>query len=259
MGSTSTPTFEELLGGQASHQAPVDGKVVDVKKGSVVIEDHDGHRHEMQLYNNYPLNDAKGVLHSTPLVKPGDSVKKGQTIADTNYSKNGVLALGTNLRTAYIPFKGYNFEDGIVISESAAQKLSSEHLQKNSLQIDDDIVLNKRKFHLEHPGMYKKEQYDKLDDNGVVRVGQKVVPGDPLIAAMKPGVEHDVIVCDDIRVIADEANPRFHEGELPAQYRQETSCVNLGVIVISQGRAVVGADDGDVVARDRHGEHYLGV
>ena len=185
-GSTSTPTFEELLGGQASHQAPVDGKVVDVKKGSVVIEDHDGHRHEMQLYNNYPLNDAKGVLHSTPLVKPGDSVKKGQTIADTNYSKNGVLALGTNLRTAYIPFKGYNFEDGIVISESAAQKLSSEHLQKNSLQIDDDIVLNKRKFHLEHPGMYKKEQYDKLDDNGVVRVGQKVVPGDPLIAAMKP-------------------------------------------------------------------------
>mgnify|MGYP001764587240 CR=1 FL=1 len=65
-------------------------------------------------------------MHSTPLVKPGDVVKKDQTVADTNFSRNGTLALGTNLRTAYIPFRGYNFEDGIVISESAAKKLSSQ-------------------------------------------------------------------------------------------------------------------------------------
>jgi DNA-directed RNA polymerase subunit beta' len=185
-GMQSTPTFEALLGKQASHQAPVSGKVVELKKDAVVLQDAKGQHHEVQLYNNYPLNDAKGVLHSTPLVKVGDKVTSGQVIADTNYARNGVLALGTNLRTAYIPFKGYNFEDGIVISESAAQKLSSAHLQKNAIPLDDDLVLNKKKFHLEHPGVFKKEQLEKLDDSGVVRIGQTVHPGDPLIAAMKP-------------------------------------------------------------------------
>ncbi len=185
-GMSTTPTFEELVGRQASHQATVDGKVVDVKKDAIILEDHGGKRHEVQLYHNYPLNDAKGVLHSTPLVKVGDAVKTGQVIADTNYSKNGTLALGTNLRTAYIPFKGYNFEDGIVISQSAADKLSSEHLTKNTLPKDEATVLDKKQFHLKQPGLYSKEQYAKLDDNGIIRVGQRVQPGDPLIAAMKP-------------------------------------------------------------------------
>jgi DNA-directed RNA polymerase beta subunit len=179
-------TFEDLMGRQASHSAPVDGTVHSVTKDAVIIEDASGKHHETQLYNNYPLNDAKGVLHSSLTVAAGDAVKKGQIIADTNFSKGGTLALGTNLRTAYLPFKGYNFEDGIVISESAAKKLTSEHLQKHSIQIEDDLVLNKKRFQLEHPGTFKKEQLEKLDDNGVARVGQVIHPGDPIIAAMKP-------------------------------------------------------------------------
>jgi len=185
-GMKSIATFENLVGLRASHQAPVTGKVTEVKKDGIVITGADGKPHEVQLYHNYPLNDAKGVYHSTPLVKVGDKVAKDQVIADTNFSKNGTLALGTNLRTAYIPFKGYNFEDGIVISESAAKKLSSAHLQKNALPLDKDVVLSKRKFQIEHPGVFKKEQLEKLDDTGIVHVGQKVQPGDPLIAAMKP-------------------------------------------------------------------------
>lgn len=185
-GMKSTPTFEALVGQQASHLSHVGGKVTGVTSTAVTIKDAAGEHHEVQLYDNYPLNDAKGVIHSTPLVKIGDTVTKGQVVADTNYSKNGVLALGTNLNTAYLPFKGYNFEDGIVISESAAKKLSSAHLQKHALSLDDDLVLNKTKFHLEHPGVFNKEQYAKLDDKGIIRVGQKVSAGDPLIAAMKP-------------------------------------------------------------------------
>lgn len=186
-GSTTKgmQTFEDLMGRQASHQAPVDGKVVEVKKDGIVIAAGAEH-HEVQLYNNYPLNDAKGVMHSIALVKVGDTVKKGQVVADTNYSKNGTLALGTNLNVAYIPFKGYNFEDGIVISESAARKLSSEHLHKNSLPLDPDLILSKKRYQLSHPGMFKKDQFEKLDDEGVVRVGQRVQPGDPLVTAMKP-------------------------------------------------------------------------
>jgi biotin carboxyl carrier protein len=185
-GMKSTPTFEDLLGGQASHAAPVSGRIVEVSKNHVVIQTASGEKRPVSIYNNYPLNDAKAVLHSTPLVAVGDTVKAGQTIADTNFSKGGKLAIGVNLRTAYLPFKGYNFEDGVVISESAQKKLSSEHLHKNTLHTDENIVLSKRKFQIEQPGTFKKEQYEKLDDNGVIRVGQRVQPGDPLIAAMKP-------------------------------------------------------------------------
>jgi DNA-directed RNA polymerase subunit beta' len=182
----SKSTFEQLMGRQASHESPVDGKVTAVKKDGIVVEDKGGEKHEVQIYNNYPLNDAKGVMHSTPLVEVGASVKKGQIIADTNFTEKGVLALGTNLRTAYIPFKGYNFEDGIVISKTAAKLLSSEHLQKSALPIDAETVLSKKRFHIEHPGLFKREQYAALDDEGVIRVGTTVHPGDPLVTAMKP-------------------------------------------------------------------------
>lgn len=185
-GVKSISTFEEFMGRQAAHVAPVSGKVVEVKKDGIVIEDHAGEKQEVQIYHNYPLNEAKGVMHSTPLVAVGDRVKKDQVIADTNFSKGGMLALGTNLRVAYLPFKGYNFEDGVVISDSAAKKLSSEHLTKPSIPLDEEVVLDKKRFHIEHPGLVQKAQYDKLDADGIIRVGQRVQPDDPLIVAMKP-------------------------------------------------------------------------
>lgn len=178
-------TFESLLGKQASHASPVDGKVVDVKKDAIVIEGG-GKRHEVHLYRHFPLNDAKGVMSSTPVVKVGDSVKAGQLVADTNFSKHGVLALGTNLRVGYIPYKGYNFEDGIVISDSAAKKLTSEHLHKNLLQVDDATKLSTKTFQVQHPGTFSRDQLSRLGDDGVVKVGATVHPGDPLIVATKP-------------------------------------------------------------------------
>ena len=191
VASPELKTFEALLGRQSSHQSPVDGVVHDIKKDAIIIHDKDDKKHEVQIYRNFPLNDVKGVFDSTPLVKPGDKVKAGQTIADTNFSKNGVLALGANLRVGYLPYKGYNFEDGIVISESAAKKLTSVHLHKPSIAKDEALVTNPRKFILQHPGVFHRDQFEKLDDEGVVRVGQKVQPGDPLVVAMRPYMLRD--------------------------------------------------------------------
>ena len=179
-------TFEHLMGGLTAHVSPVHGKVLSVTKQGITIRGDDGTTPEVQLYNNFPTNEAKGVLDSSPIVKVGDTVKKNQVIADTNYSKGGTLALGNNLRVAYLPFKGYNFEDGVVISQTAAEKLSSTHMHKPSMPVDDATVLDKKRFTLEHHGLYSREQIDKLDDRGIIRVGQQVKPGDPLIAAMKP-------------------------------------------------------------------------
>ena len=178
-------TFEDVLGRQSGHLAPVSGKVVSVKNDAIVIRGRDGDR-EVQIYNNFPLNDPKAMLHSTPVVKVGQTVKTGENVADTNFTKGGTLALGTNLRVAYIPYKGYNFEDGVVISESAAKKLTSEHMHKPEVSLDKGAVTNPRKYLTQHPDTYGKSQLNKLDDDGVVRIGQKVKTGDPLALAMRP-------------------------------------------------------------------------
>lgn len=178
-------TFEGLLGRRSSHITPVSGKVTAVTADGITVEGAEGKK-EIQLYNNYPLNDPKSVMHSTPLVKVGDSVKKGEVIADTNFSKKGTLALGTNLRVAYLPYKGYNFEDGIVISETAAKKLESEHLHKTALHVDKATIVGKKKFRDQHPGIFTRDQLSKIGDDGVVKVGQKISPGDPLVVATQP-------------------------------------------------------------------------
>jgi DNA-directed RNA polymerase subunit beta' len=97
-----------------------------------------------------------------------------------------VLALGTNLRAAYIPYKGYNFEDGVVISDSAAKKLTSEHMHKPELALEKNTITDPYRFKVQNVDTYAKDQYSKLDTAGVVRVGQTVRSGDPLILAMRP-------------------------------------------------------------------------
>lgn len=186
---SSTPgirSFEELLGKQAGHQATVDGHVVEVKRDAIVLADAAGKKHEVQLYRNFPLNDPKSMLDSTATVKVGEKVKAGQVIADTNYTKEGKLALGTNLTVAYIPYRGYNFEDGVVISESAAKKLSSIHMHKPSTIVDDKTKMGVSIFDVHHPHTYTKAQYKNIGKDGIVQVGSIVKPGDPLILATKP-------------------------------------------------------------------------
>jgi len=179
-------TFEELLGRGSSHPSPMDGEVVKVKKDGVIVKGKDGKTREIQLYNNFPLNDAKAVIDSTPTVKVGDKVKQGQPVADTNFTKNGTLALGKNLRTAYLPFKGYNFEDGVVISESAAKKLTSVHMHKPDTRVADSDVTDPKKFRVFHPEAFTKDQYKLVGDDGIVRVGTRVQKGDPLVLNTKP-------------------------------------------------------------------------
>ena len=180
-------TYAKFIGGiAASHRAPISGEVVQVKKDEIIIKSGKGENHSVQIYHNFPLNDPKSVLHSTPLVKVGDKVKSGQTIADTNFSRNGVLALGANLRVGYIPMKSYNYEDGIVASETAAQKLASEHMYKNSLVMREGTVLDTRRFAVQHPTTFTREQLGSVGTDGIIAVGSRVKPGDPLIVAMHP-------------------------------------------------------------------------
>ena len=177
-------SFEQIVGtGFLSHRSPVDGIVTAVKPDEILIRGKDRGNHSVHLYHHYPTNDLKGQLHSTPLVKPGDSVTSKQIVADNNYTRDGVLALGANLRTAYIA-NGSNHEDGIVISDSAARRLASDHLYKPTMLISDSTVVGKRQFLIDKGAIYSKDRVAKIGDDGIIRAGEKVKPGDPLVLAL---------------------------------------------------------------------------
>ncbi len=158
----------------------VDGTVEKVEPDRITIS---GVVH--QIYDHYPMQ-AKVALHHIPVVKVGDHVKKGDVIADSNYSKDGKLALGTNLRSAYMPWKGAsNFEDSIVVSESAAKKLASDHMHRLEIELLPDIIIDKDLTYAQFPSRFTAEMLGRIEKTGVVKEGQKIKPGDVLITAVR--------------------------------------------------------------------------
>jgi len=181
-------TFDDLVGSFTAQTAPVTGKVVRIKADGIVIESKDGKVHDIPIYDNYPLNDKKGVLDSVPVVKVGQTVKSGDLISDTSFTRDGVYAPGVNLRVGYVPARGYNVEDGIVISESAAKKLTSEHMYKKKLSTREGQLMGLAKYQAHYPDRVTVVQGKKLDKDGVIRVGQTLLPGDTLAAALAPRI-----------------------------------------------------------------------
>lgn len=184
--SPSGSSFEKVFGHQIAHLSPVEGNVTKVTPKGITVQAADGKDHFVHLYDNYPLNDSKSVLHSEAKVKVGDKVGSGQLIADSNYTRDGHLALGKNLKVAYMSYHGKNFEDSFVVTESAAKKLSSIHLHKHELPIREDTVVGLKKFQIHNPGLFTQDQVKHIQEDGVIKVGAKVRPGDPLVLALQP-------------------------------------------------------------------------
>lgn len=177
--------------------APEDGYVNKVTKSHLIFKGNSGKEYELPLFSHFDLQNKSYLHHELEHIKPGVKFKKNDIIADSNFTKNGTLALGTNLRVAYMPWKGLNFEDGIVVSESAAKKLTSNHLYQDHIEKDDQsIIVNKKKFLALYPTKYTKAQLDKLDENGMAKPGVVLNPGDPyaLILHKAQGTQEDLML-----------------------------------------------------------------
>lgn len=165
------------------------GKVVKVTKDDITVLQADGTKRTYSLYNNFPLN-RKSVVNNTAEVKPGDMVDKGTLLASSSYTdKNGVAAMGTQLRTGWLSFKGWNYLDAIVVSESAAKKLTSEHFYHEGVDRDEGTSIGRDRYISAFPGKFNRDQLATIDDNGAVKPGTIVKKGDPLVLAMslRPG------------------------------------------------------------------------
>ncbi|MHC4617938.1 MAG: hypothetical protein ACYTEQ_09315 [Planctomycetota bacterium] len=173
---------------------PALGTIRSRKPGAVkaVFSNHidvvydDGEKESIDTYDNFPFS-RKTFIRNMPNVKAGDRFGKDQMLASSNYTdpKTGNAAMGKNLRVAYTTYHGKNFEDAIVISESAAQNLTSEHMLNTKIEKAKDLRINKQTFRALYPGKFNKKQMDSITDDGVVKTGTVVNYGDPLFLAVR--------------------------------------------------------------------------
>ena len=144
----------------------------------------------------YPLTKFRKTNQGTsinlkPIVKKGDHVVKGQVLSEGYATQKGELALGRNMKVAFMPWKGYNFEDAIVISEKVVREdiFTSIHIDEYSLEVRDTKLGNEELTN-DIPNVSEEATKD-LDENGMIRVGAEVKPGDILIGKITPKGESD--------------------------------------------------------------------
>ncbi|MDB2321941.1 DNA-directed RNA polymerase subunit beta [Flavobacteriaceae bacterium] len=125
------------------------------------------------------------------IVSKGDNVKKDQVLCEGYATQNGELALGRNMKVAFMPWKGYNFEDAIVISEKVVRDdvFTSIHIDEYSLDVRDTKLGNEELTN-DIPNVSEEATKD-LDENGMIRVGAEIKPGDILIGKITPKGESD--------------------------------------------------------------------
>ena len=131
------------------------------------------------------------AINLHPIVKKGDKVTKGQVLCEGYATENGELALGRNLKVAFMPWKGYNFEDAIVISEKVVREdiFTSIHIDEYSLEVRD-TKLGAEELTADIPNVSEEATKD-LDENGMIRIGAEIKPGDILIGKITPKGESD--------------------------------------------------------------------
>lgn len=165
--------------------------ILDVTPDYIRYKNNKGETKTKNLYNNFAFN-RKTMLTNYANVKKGQHIernkdnKQSPILAKTNYTDdNGTLNMGMNARVGMVPYKGWSMDDAVVISEDFAKKLTSQHMYQYNEEDDKNIKTGKNHFKTLYPDKYSKEQLENIDDNGVIKVGSKVNPGDPIIVSTK--------------------------------------------------------------------------
>lgn len=178
-------TWEDITGSYLQPYAAEAGEITYIDEDYIGLKTNEGKDVKIGLYNYFPLNQ-NSYLHSKPLVKVGSKVKKGAVLADHNFSRDSVLSVGANVNVAYMPWKGYNFEDGVVATESFAEKFTSSSMVKKSLYQAKNGMTRKSNYRTEFPDKLTPKNFSKLDADGIIKEGEKVEPGDILVSYMEP-------------------------------------------------------------------------
>lgn len=161
------------------------GEVTFADASMIKVKNADGKTKEYPLVNFMRTNGFT-TFHQRPAVTVGDAVKKGGLLADTSTSVNGQMAIGQNVRVAFLPWFGANFEDAIVISEKLAKeaRFTSIHMEEFVCVVRDTKLGPEVTTH-DIPNV-SEFKLRNLDEDGVVRIGAEVRPGDILVGKVTP-------------------------------------------------------------------------
>ncbi|PIP20275.1 MAG: DNA-directed RNA polymerase subunit beta [Candidatus Omnitrophica bacterium CG23_combo_of_CG06-09_8_20_14_all_40_11] len=162
------------------------GKVTAVDASSITIGKKTYH------LNKFLRTNANTCLNQRPLVKLGEQVQIGEVIADGTSTKNGELALGKNLLCAFMPWRGYNFEDAILISDRVLKEdlFTSIHVEKFEIEATETRLGNEE-ITRDIPNV-SEESLRNLDETGIIRMGAEVISGDILVGKVTPRTESEL-------------------------------------------------------------------
>ena len=148
---------------------------------------------DLRIYKltKFIKTNQETCINLNPAVKKGQKVKKGDFLTEGYATQNGEIALGKNLKVAFMPWKGYNFEDAIVISERVVKEdmFTSVHISEYELEVRD-TKLGEEELTPDIPNVSEEATKD-LDENGIIRIGAQVKEGDILIGKITPKGESD--------------------------------------------------------------------
>jgi DNA-directed RNA polymerase subunit beta len=166
--------------------AQASGTVTSVQADEIVINDVP-HR-----LKKFVRSNANTCINQRPLVKLGEKVRKGQIIADGTATKDGELALGRNLLVAFLPWRGYNFEDAILINERVLKEdiFTSIHIDEFEIEARETRLGNEE-ITSDIPNVGE-EALRNLDKDGIIRIGAEVAPGDILVGKVTPKSETEL-------------------------------------------------------------------
>ncbi len=171
--------------------ARVDGEVVELDSGHITIAEEDGNIHDYPLMKFMRTNQGT-CINQRPVVSKGAKVKRGQVIADGSATDHGELALGQNITCAFMSWRGYNFEDAVIISDRLVKydRFTSIHIEKYEIEARE-TKLGTEEITRDIPNVGEESLRD-LDENGIIRVGAEVGPGSILVGKISPKGETEL-------------------------------------------------------------------
>ena len=171
--------------------AGADGEIIEADANHIAVKNKDGGKSNY-LINKFKRSNQATCISQQPLVRVGQKIKKGDMLADGPSIENGVLALGQNLLVAFLSWEGANFEDAIVLSEKAVRddRFTSIHIEDFYCDVRETKLGPETTTH-DIPNI-SEEKLRNLDEDGIVRIGAEVQPGDILVGKISPKGESEL-------------------------------------------------------------------
>ncbi|MFZ0492267.1 MAG: DNA-directed RNA polymerase subunit beta [Acidimicrobiia bacterium] len=170
----------------------VDGTVVDLTGDEIVVKESGKNVKHTYRVQKFERSNQGTSMNQKPIVAIGEEVSVGSVLADGHSTDQGELALGRNLLVAFMPWRGHNYEDAIVISERLVKEdiLTSIHIEEHEIRARD-TKLGSEEITRDIPNVAE-ESLRNLDDEGIIRIGAEVGPGDYLVGKVTPKGETEL-------------------------------------------------------------------